>query len=449
MSDDRPTYEELQERLQRAEGVVDALRRHEVDVIVGDQQVAYVRLKEVEDKLEARSEELRRLNENLERQVAERTEVAEKRAALLQRMATELLQAEQRERRRLSRLLHDHLQQLLTAAQLRTQMLEARLDPDSDLAAVTELRNLLCEAVDASRSLALELSPPVLAHGLPAALEWLADQMRSRHRLNVKVKMDGSARPRSEELSAFLLQAARELLFNVVKHAGVDEAALAVSCEEDQVVLAVADQGRGFDRSAMQSLDGAETAGAGLAGIRRRVELLGGTMEISSILGEGAEFILRVPCEVVEEAEATPEQAQPAMGQAGASGPSRGGRWRVVVVDDHDIVREGIVGLLEDHPQMEVVGEACDGRTAIAMAEELQPDVMVMDVNMPEVNGIEATRRISAASPEIRIIGLSMHGDGEVKRKMLEAGASAYVAKGGPYEDLMGAIQVDQDRAAQ
>jgi CheY-like chemotaxis protein len=265
----------------------------------------------------------------------------------------------------------------------------------------------------------------------------------------VNVSVEKSARPRDEELSAFLLQASRELLFNVVKHAGVDSASLHVCCDEDEIAMTVADQGRGFDPSAAQSMGGAEGPGAGLTGIRRRVELLGGTMEVSSAPGEGAQFLLRVPCEVVEEDDAPLKQAQqPSTPQEGSEGPSQGGRWRVVVADDHDIVREGIIALLQDHPRIEVVGEACDGRTAIAMADQLQPDVMVMDINMPEVNGIEATHRISANSPRIRIIGLSMHEDGEAKRRMLEAGASAYVAKAGAYEDLIGAIEADQMRAA-
>jgi len=113
----------------------------------------------------------------------------------------------------------------------------------------------------------------------------------------------------------------------------------------------------------------------------------------------------------------------------------------VLIVDDHRIVREGLRELLESEDDLDVVGEAADGRQAVALARRLAPDVVVMDVNLPELDGMEATRRILAERPDTRVVALSMHTDGSVARNMRNAGASAYLAKGVPTEDLIAAIR--------
>ncbi len=441
MSDGKPSYQELEARLAEAESAIAALRGHEVDAVIGDRQIAYVRLKEVEDALQKKTEQLEKLNEELERKVAERTEVAEKRAALLQSMASDLLNAEQRERRRLAHLLHDHLQQLLTAGQMRAHLLGEQTADEDTRSMLDELTDLLSEAVDASRSLAVELSPPVLTHGLAAATEWLADHMLDTHKLQVTVEVDGDVEPESEELSAFLLQAMRELLFNVVKHAGVDSAAVRVCREDDRIVIAVSDEGRGFDPSELGESRGGEKTGSGLPGIRRRLQLLGGSLEIHSSPGEGAAFRLILHTKQVPAAEAPRSRTEQTSLRLSSEQPD--GELRVLVVDDHDIVREGLVALISECSEMTVVGEACDGATGVAMAADLRPHVVVMDVSMPGMDGIEATRRIVEEQPEIRVVALSMHAERDVARQMREAGADSYVTKGGPNSDLIDAIRGD------
>jgi DNA-binding NarL/FixJ family response regulator len=110
---------------------------------------------------------------------------------------------------------------------------------------------------------------------------------------------------------------------------------------------------------------------------------------------------------------------------------------RVLLVDDHKIIREGISRLLQFESDIEVVGEAADGIEAIDLADQLQPDVIVMDINMPEMNGIETIRIIHDRHPDIRIIGLSMYMDKEVIDAVLEAGAISYLTKDGPSEVLL------------
>lgn len=115
---------------------------------------------------------------------------------------------------------------------------------------------------------------------------------------------------------------------------------------------------------------------------------------------------------------------------------------RLLLVDDQDIVRAGLRSLLERHPKMEVVGEAGSGTEAVALAQELLPDVVLMDITMPEMNGAEATRQIKETVPEVNVLALTIHEDEAYFFEMLNAGASGYVPKRASPDDLLAAIHV-------
>ena len=115
---------------------------------------------------------------------------------------------------------------------------------------------------------------------------------------------------------------------------------------------------------------------------------------------------------------------------------------RVLIADDHTIVRSGVRLLLEAEPDFLVVGEALNGKEALAMAESLQPDVILMDITMPVVDGLEATRRIKARWPDIKVLVLTMHRSEEYFFEMLKAGASGYILKGAETGDLIHAVRV-------
>ena len=113
---------------------------------------------------------------------------------------------------------------------------------------------------------------------------------------------------------------------------------------------------------------------------------------------------------------------------------------RVLLVDDHELMRQGLRSIVERDDGIEVVGEAASGREAVALASTLAPHVVVMDVAMQDMNGIEATRQVRNACPGVRVVALSSHSDSRYVTAMLDAGASGYVLKANAYDDLRRAI---------
>jgi DNA-binding NarL/FixJ family response regulator len=114
---------------------------------------------------------------------------------------------------------------------------------------------------------------------------------------------------------------------------------------------------------------------------------------------------------------------------------------KILLADDHQIIRQGIRSLLEKEPDMEVVGEARNGREATELAVQHRPDIVVMDIGMPDLNGMEATRQIRDQAPEVKVLALSMHSDRQFAAGILAAGAAGYLLKDSDFEELAEAIR--------
>ncbi len=237
-------------------------------------------------------EDLRELNATLESRVAERTAQLEHRAWQLQKLTLELTQTEERERARIAGILHDDLQQVLAAAKFQVSLLGSRVKNDADAQEIAEqARDLLADAIAQSRSLSHELSSPALSRSdLCEAFEWLAEQMQKKHGFTVYLKAQDRIEVASEPLRILLYKAAQEMLFNAIKHAGVQEAKLHLRRYDGYVGLSVSDQGRGFNPA-----DPNHALGLGLRSIRERIELLGGRLKIKSAPGKGSTFFVVLP----------------------------------------------------------------------------------------------------------------------------------------------------------
>jgi CheY-like chemotaxis protein len=232
----------------------------------------------------------------------------------------------------------------------------------------------------------------------------------------VELDADPQAAMGDEDTAIFVFQAVRELLYNVVKHAGVNAARVSLRRREGRIEAIVDDDG-GFDLARVQTREEASEK-FGLFSIRERVQLLGGSLRVRTSPGQPA--------------------------AAHRAGEHRIG---VMIVDDHPLLRSGLAGLIGCQPDMYTLGEAADGDDAVETARALRPDVILMDINLPRVNGVEATRQIVGQVPGVSVVGLSMHDTQEIIAAMREAGAVDYVAKDAPPELLLAAIRRAAARA--
>lgn len=214
-------------------------------------------------------------------------------------LASALTLAEQRERRRISQILHDHVQQMLYGIQMRTYLIGLDTPPEAIEKIREHLREmelLLNEAIQSTRTLTVELSPPVLkTEGLGAALSWLANQMSKVHDLEVELDIGDDYQLPSEDLRVLVFQLVRELLFNVVKHAQVNRARIVLKEVDNRYILRVEDQGIGFNFQAVTRSEEDNQGGFGLYSVRERLALFGGSLEVDSIPGAGTRVEIRLP----------------------------------------------------------------------------------------------------------------------------------------------------------
>ena len=387
---------------------------------------------ELEQRVLERTADLSRAIDSLQMEVEGRI-LAEQalleRSHKLRELASELTMAEQRERRRMAKILHDELQQLLVGARFQLSPLQ-RFNSGTVQEVVRTVNDLLGQSVEISRTLTSELSPPILYEGgLVPALQWLARWTHQKHGLNVQVISDQYRNEdEPDDVRILLFESVRELLLNAVKHSGAPLVQVHISDHCGALEVAVKDGGKGFDPSQLttRGLSG----GHGLFGVRERIESFGGSFSIDSRPGNGSRFVLQVP--IHRPASEIPTEADQRNG---------GRKIRVLLADDHAVVRHGLTHLLRNEPDIEVISEASDGEQALTLARELLPDVVLMDVSMPNMNGIEATRMLSSELPEVKVVGLSMFDEAERAAQMRAAGAVSYISKSAESGEVVKAIR--------
>ena len=402
-------------------------------------------------------EALRRLNGDLERRVLDRTRDLVASNHRLQALASELTLAEQRERKRLASELHDYLAQILALGRIKMSQLRQKVVPSEAPAVqqlVGEIDTLLEKAGEYTRSLMAKLNPPVLDElGLPSALTWLAKQM-PLHGLMVDVRLAQEQVTLPDDQAVLLFQSVRELLINVAKHAGTDRATVTLKVDPEQHLrIEVQDHGRGFDPIAMEARS--ENGHFGLFSVRERMQAMGGSLDVKSRPSEGTTITMVLPLAKSKPAE--PRAASGGIADAAVSKvssepsvfhiphapyhPPPGNTIRLLLVDDHTMVRQGLRSLLESYEDVVIVGEGSNGDEAIELVEQLRPALVVMDINMPKKNGIEATARIKARWPETVVIGLSVQAGEEARRAIVNAGGAVLLTKEAAVDELYRTIR--------
>lgn len=389
-------------------------------------------------------DELRALTEKLEQKVAARTRELEESRSRLRSLLFVLNKTEQKERQRVAAELHDSLAQLLTAGRISLESTIQQIPgvPPPGLQAVVEI---IAEATRTTRNLMAELNtPPVLeSEDLIAMIGWVIDKM-SEENLDIDFIHEEPQIPLNRDLLTIVYQAVRELLLNISKHAGVSKATVRVHRSSEGLLIEVSDEGRGFFPTDALRAPGSDN-GFGLLNIQERLRWLRGSLDLDSSPGHGTLARITLPLqEETRSFEAAFEAAAPAMGLERPR--SEAGRPAVLLVDDHRMVREGFRSVIEAKSDIRVVGEAADGIEAVEKARELHPDVVVMDINMPRMNGLEATRRILQEMPDILVIGLSLHGHEEMAESIKKVGGAAYVSKEEAFNKLCDTIHAEVDK---
>lgn len=416
--------------------------------------VTDLRSQKLQEKLHESEERLRSLAGHLEQVVNERTQELLQSQRRLRALAAELNLAEQRERKRLAGELHDYLAQLLVLCCLKLGQIRRDGIPSKAEARVQETEEVLGQALNYTRTVMAELSPTVLhEHGLGTGLKWLGEQMQ-RHGLLVKVDVIDADWSLSDDIMVLLYQSVRELLMNALKHAQSNSVTVRLDKREGTLRIEVHDEGVGFDPTVAGDIDHASPMSPkfGLFSIRERMTALGGWFDLHSVPMQGTTATLVLPLSnTMAQSELEVESAELAMNAEPTTHPSpfhqQDAKIRVLLVDDHTMVRQGLRSVLDSYADIEVVGEAWNGEVAVAAVDTLRPAIVLMDISMPKMNGIEATALIKERHPEIVVIGLSVHAGGANERAMIHAGAAMLLTKEAAVDEVYRAIRPMLDDA--
>jgi CheY-like chemotaxis protein/two-component sensor histidine kinase len=278
------------------------------------------------------------------------------------------------ERNRLAREIHDTLAQNLTATGLQIEsaeaLLETNADPERVRAALDRALSLTQSNLDEARRAVLDLrASPLENRSLPEALRALVERWEAETGVSARFRSVNGSRPLPPGVEAALYRVCGEALNNVARHAEARRVTVRLVATPESVGLLVEDDGRGFDPSEVPE------GRHGIVGMRERVEVLGGALRVESGPEGGTRVEATVP-----------------LGESGVD------KIRLLVADDHPMLREGLVAVLGTQPDFEVVGEAGDGEDAVRLAERLEPDVILLDLEMPNVDGVEALQRLQEAN---------------------------------------------------
>lgn len=359
------------------------------------------------------------------------------------------------ERNRLAREMHDTVARSLTALLLQLEMAQASLD-QKDLRAAQEM---LAPAVEQTRS-ALQETRRAVQGLAPAALDLLSaaqavaqevSSFEARSSINARFVQRGEEERLRPEQELALLRVTQEALENARRHSGAAGVRVGLTYATSGVTLVVEDDGAGFDVQAPRSPG--EGGGYGLFGMEERAMLAGGSLEVESTPGWGTQVKMKLPYRRLasEEMEfgslpAQPvlahERRAPAAEQAPAvDAPLPAGATRVLIVDDHALARQGMRSLLESTGEVAVVGEAIDGAEGELRARELQPDLVLMDLQMPDADGLEGLRRMQASLPSMPVVILTTFDSPESVAAALQAGARGFLLKDAGASELAAAIR--------
>src|ERR1700733_13448724 len=385
----------------------------------------------------------------------ELTELVETNEALkvtetsLRQLSARLLQLQDEERRRIARDLHDTTGQKIAPLSMSLDRVARLLDtrkPERQ-EALNEARDIVRMIGEEIRTLSYLLHPPLLDEsGLGSAIRWYAEGFQKRSGIHLTVDISPDLGRLSTEVEMALFRVVQESLTNVHRYSGSPDAEINVVGTPDAVNLEVVDHGKGIEAgTARVKVEGIAALGVGIPGMRERLRQLGGQLEVD-FGRDGTRVSASVPLKKAKVAQ--PAEEFEAAVIAPSSGKSNGDatspsdmRRRILIADDHEVMRRGVRGLLESHDEWAVCGEAFEGREVVVKSRELRPDLIIMDINMPGLTGIDAAQQIRKENPAAKILFFSVHESAQTVREVVNVGAQGYVAKSRAGHDLVDAVR--------
>jgi two-component system, NarL family, sensor kinase len=358
----------------------------------------------------------------------------------LRHLSARLLQLQDEERRRIARDLHDITGQKVAVLSMTLDRLARLVDqrrPEHE--SIKESRDIVAQIGEEIRTLSYILHPPLLDEcGLASAVHWYAEGFEKRSGIKLEVAIDPNLPRLPIDAETTLFRVVQESLTNVHRYSGSTVAKIRISEVSGEVRLEVVDHGLGIKGAAARAkLDGPAPLGVGIPGMRERLHQLGGGLSVD-FGTNGTRVVATLP---IKKAIQESEDSQSGTSLSVAMRSAQDARRRVLIADDHELMRRGLRGLIESHDEWAVCGEAVEGSEAVRKAAELRPDLVILDVNLPGLSGIEAAARIRQERQEAKILFFTVHDSEETIREIMDAGGHGYVAKSRASQDLIEAVR--------
>lgn len=283
------------------------------------------------------------------------------------------------------------------------------------------------------------MHPPLLDElGLPAAVKWYAEGFKKRTGIRMEVDVARDLPRLRPDAELALFRVVQESLTNVHRYSGSPNAYVRIAGDKDEYKVEVGDFGKGMEVQQSASPNSKMAPlGVGIQGMRERLRQLAGALDIFSKLGKGTIVIASLPLSKF----LLPIEKESAGDTGAAPAPPGKMKSRILLADDHEMLRRGLHSMLEKEPDLSICGEAKDGIEAVEKAIALKPDLVILDINMPGLNGLTAVRQILHSCPETRILVFTVHDSEQTLQESLSAGAHGFLSKGKAGRDLTDAVR--------
>src|SRR5258708_7278541 len=317
-----------------------------------------------------------------------------------------------------------------------------------------ESQQALSESLILNKEISAEIStlsyllhPPLLDElGLSSAARWYAAGFTKRTGIPIDIDVPQEIKRLSPDAEVAIFRVLQESLTNVHRYANTPRARLRIRTTEDDIKVEIEDYGKGIQATKSKSAqESVERLGVGIQGMAERIRQLGGRLEIPSGPKRGTLVTATIPFGGSQ----VEVPASPIVSTAPASTFSADRhpashlhqRQQILIADDHEMLRRGVRNTLQTEPDLEICGEAVDGQDAVDKASKFRPDLVILDINMPVLNGLVAVRQILRHCPTTKIVIFSVHDSEQPRQEARSAGAHGFVSKGEDSRELVRVVR--------